>query len=191
MAKRTIPKNLALHLPAYHTVLYEGVPMFRAQAWVLFDYKVHGGHYQVNSGNRQDSVVKKYRGHGIKPGYKSQKELSDLWIWASNRWGRAGAIARGIFPANLPGSSSHEGRSDGNAFYGVPFGQKIPQYKYGIDIVDKPGGDAKRFVEWANSKGYSAVRPHPTTSERHHMAFKKSPATRARSRLTRWVATGK
>jgi hypothetical protein len=198
MAKRTIPKELGLHLPAYHTVLYEGVPMFRAQAWVLYDYKVHGGHYQVNSGNRQDNVVKQYRGHGLRAGYSSQPELFGRWQDALRRWGHDGAIAHGVFPANRPGTSSHEGLSDGNPFYTretgrlhASAGQKIAKHQYGLDIVDKPGGDAARFVQWANSKGYSAVRPYPTLSERHHMAFKKSPATRARARLARWVATGR
>lgn len=189
MAKRTIPKNLGLHLPAYHTVLYEGVPMWRAQAWVIFDYKVHGGHYQVNSGIRTVSVIQKYRGHGLKAGYKSQQELIDGFArFGPPNW----------FPANPVLQTSHCGFSDGRpiwrkengsrAFAGEP----IAKFMWGLDIVDKPGGDARAFVIWANSKGYKAVRPYfPKVSERHHVALVKSPAARARLRLARWVATGR
>jgi hypothetical protein len=46
-------------------------------------------------------------------------------------------------------------------------------------------------VAWANNNGYTAERPYHTESEKHHFCFRKSPVTRARARLTRYVATGK
>jgi hypothetical protein len=181
MARRRLPKDLALTKPAYETVLFDGVPMWRAQAWAILDYRLHGGTVRVNSAMRTDSAIKKYRGKGLRPGYKSQRELYDGWI----------AGVPGFFPANPPGTSSHEGRSDGHPFYGVPKREKIADYKYGLDLVDAPGGSAEKIVRWWNSKGYSAVRPYATNSERHHAAFKRSPASRARARLARWIAAGK
>lgn len=184
---RKIPSDLALHLPAYHTVLYQGVPMWRAQAWALLDYEVHDGHVQVNSGIRRESIVARWRGKGLKSGYLSQKQLYDRW--------RAGWA--GYFPANRPGTSSHEGFADGRAIFHrkdgkvAVVGEEIVEYEWGIDAVDKPGGDAARLVAWLNSKGYKAVRPYAVNSERHHFCFRKSPASRARVRLARWVATGK
>lgn len=187
MAKRKLPSNLALRLPAYHTVLYHGVPMWRCQAWALFDYEAHDGHLQVNSGIRRESIVKRWRGHGLRAGYKSQKELYDGWVQGKP----------GYFPANPPGFSSHEGFADGIAVYHrdngrvARRGEEIVAYEWGIDAVQRPGGDASSLVSWLNRKGYKAVRPYSSVSERHHMCFRKSPATRARLRLVRWLATGK
>lgn len=187
MAKRKIPSALALHKPAYHIVLFHGVPMWRAQAWALFDYEAHGGHLQVNSGIRTAEVIKRFRGHGLKPGYKSQQELID---------GYARGLP-GFFPANPINLTSHAGYSDGNSIWKKSngshafAGEPIAKFMWGIDAVDHPGGDAERLVRWLNSHGYSAARPYPTTAERHHMAFIHSPATRARLRLARWVATGR
>lgn len=184
---RRLPSNLALRLPAYHTVLYKGVPMFRAQAWALLDYEIHGGHFTVNSAIRRDSIVKTWRGRGLRMGYKSQKELYDGFV----------AGKPGYFPANPPGLSSHEGYADGRALFHRPdgrvarTGERIVDYEWGIDLVDRPGGSAEWAVKWFNAHGYQAARPYAVASERHHMCFRRSPATRARLRLTRWLATGK
>lgn len=187
MARRKLPSNLALHLPAYHTVLLDGVPMYRAQAWAILDYRLHGGHVQINSGIRRDSIVRRWRGKGLRPGYQSQKELYDGFA----------AGRPGYFPANQPGFSSHEGYADGRATFHrkdgrvARRGEEIVEFEWGIDAVNAPGGSAQRIVQWLNSKGYKAERPYSVQSERHHFCFRKSPATRARARLARWVATGK
>jgi hypothetical protein len=195
--KRKLPRNLKLRYPAYHTVLYKGVPMWRCQAWALFDYEQHGGHLTVNSGIRRDSIVKRWRGKGLRKGYSSQKELYDLWVSYSRRYGREGAMARGVFPANPPGISSHEGYADGVARFHTESGkvarrgEEIVKYEWGIDAVQEPGGDASWLVRWLNKHGYKAERPYGSYSERHHMCFRRSPASRARLRLARWLATGK
>ena len=181
-----MPKGLELWKPAYHTVLYHGVPMFRATAWALFDYEIHGGHLIVNSGIRRDSIVKSWRGKGLRSGYKSQ---SDLWIgWNQH--------LPGFMPANPPGFSSHEGYADGIGRFHTPSGavarrgQEIAKFEWGTDAVDAPGGSAARLVAWLNRHGYKAVRPYNANSERHHFCFRKSPVTNARMRLARWIATG-
>lgn len=176
MARR-MPKGLELWKPAYGVVNFQGRPMYRCIAWALHDYILHGGHLIVNSADRRDSVIRAFN-RKYKASLSSQKFLFE------------NQHRPGFFPANPPGFSSHELRSDGNGFYG-PRGARIPRYKLGIDAVQRPGGDAASVVSWLNRHGYSATRPYNVLSERHHFSFRKSPATNARKRLTRWKATGK
>lgn len=182
-----MPKGLELWKPAYHTVLYQGVPMWRATAWALFDYEIHGGHLLVHSGIRRDSIVRSWRGRGLRAGYKSQAQLYDGWV---NR-------LPGYFPANPPGTSSHEGYADGIARFHrsdgreANRGQEIIKYEWGTDAVDKPGGSAARLVTWLSLHGYRADRPYNTVSERHHFCFRRSPVTNARKRLARWIVSGR
>lgn len=166
-----IPSNLALTKPAWETVAYQGVPMFRAQAWALLDYELSGGSLIVNSADRRYGVAERF-------GKSSQKYLFE------------NQHRPGFFPANPPGFSSHELRSDGNAVYGVSRGRAIPKHMLGIDAVNRPGGDAARIVAWLNSHGYRATRPYRTGSERHHFVFLRSPATNARRRLAKYAVAG-
>jgi hypothetical protein len=170
-----IPSILKLAYPAYHTVAFHDVPMFRAQAWALYDYEIHGGHLIVNSADRRDSVINEFNRkhhthlHGQQYLYDHQHQP-------------------GFFPANPPRQTSHALYSDGNPAYRVKgrqirAGGRLPDYMLGIDAVNHPGGDAADIVHWLNTHGYHAVRPYPTTSERHHFVFTKSPASNARRRL--------
>ena len=182
--KRSIPSNLALHKKAYQTVAYHGVPMWRCQAWALFDYEMHGGHLVVSSGDRRKGVAERF-------GHMSQQALWDCFQ-AKVRTGVCPAHCHGnCLPANRPGFSSHELRSDGMAFYKAPRGAKIADYMLGLDCEAPGTGSAARLVAWLNSHGYHAARIYHTTAEAHHFSFSKSPATHARWRLTRWLATGK
>jgi len=172
-----MPKGLELWKPAYGIVNFQGRPMYRAIAWALYDYQLHGGHLTVNSADRRDSVVRKFNA-------KYGTNISSQKFLFENQH------RPGFFPANPPGFSSHELRSDGNGFYG-PRGKAIPRYKLGIDAVQRPGGDASAVVGWLNRHGYAATRPYNKHSERHHFSFRKSPASNARKRLRRWKATGR
>jgi hypothetical protein len=172
-----MPKGLELWKRAYGIVNFHGVPMYRCLAWALHDYELHGGHLIVNSADRRDSVVRKFN-RKYHTNIHSQKFLFEH------------QNDPGFFPANPPGFSSHEVRSDGIGFYG-PRGHAIPRYKLGIDAVQRPGGDAHSVVSWLNRHGYAARRPYVTASERHHLSFAKSPAAHARKRLRHWKATGK
>lgn len=184
---RKLPSNLALRLPAYHTVIFDGAPMYRAQAWAILDYRLHGGHGSVNSAIRRDSVVRRWRGHGLRPGYSSQKELYDGYQRG----------LPGYFPANPPGYSTHEGYADGVAVFHrkdgrvAHRGEPIVEFEWGIDYTNAPGGSAEAIVSWLNRHSYKAVRPYNTNSERHHLCFRKSPATNARLRLAKWLLTGR
>ncbi len=164
---------LSILRPAYGTVSFDGVPMFRCQAWALKDARLSGVHFTVNSADRRYGVAEKY-------GKQSQKALYDGYA----------AGKPGYFPANRPGFSAHELRSDGSPFYGRR-GAKIPRYKLGIDVVNRPGGDARQLTQWLNDHGYGAKRPYSVNSERHHMSFTKSPATNARKRLRKHYKAGK
>ena len=168
---RKLPAVLKLALPAYHTVLFDGVPMWRAQAWALLDARLHGVDFTVNSAIRTDSILRKYRGRGLRKGVHGQGFLF------------VHQFEPGFFPANPPNMTSHCGFSDGNPVFKRPRFAKIPRYMWGIDAVNKPGGDASELVRWLNAHGYHAVRPYNTSSERHHFCFTKSPASNARRRL--------
>jgi hypothetical protein len=172
--KRSLPKNLGVHLPAWHHVTFDGVPMYRAQAWALLDYRLHGGHLRVNSADRRDSILRRYAPHlhGQEYLYRNQHRP-------------------GFSPANPPNRTSHCLYSDGSAVYRRPPGARLPEYMLGIDAVDRPGGDASHIVSWLNAHGYRAVRPYPKSSERHHFVFTRSPAANARKRLARWRLTGR
>lgn len=178
MARR-MPKGLELWKPAYQTVAFHGVPMYRCQAWALHDYELHNrGSLFVNSANRVDSVIRRFnKKHHTN--LHSQKYLFDH------------QNEPGFFPANRPENTSHALHADGNKYYGPP-GRSIPRYKLGIDATTRPGGDAEAIVRWLNAHGYHAVRPYaPKVSERHHFSFMRSPATNARKRLRRWKKTGR
>lgn len=177
MTKRKMPKGLELWRRAYGVVNFHGVPMFRCQAWALHDYLLsHGGPLYVNSAIRDDRILRAFnKKYGTS--LHSQQFLYDH------------QHDPGFFPADLPSRTSHAGHSDGNQYYG-PAGTALPKYKWGIDATTALGGDAKGIVSWLNSHNYHAVRPYPTTPERHHFSFLKSPSSTARRRLRRWIKTG-
>jgi hypothetical protein len=170
-----LPKNLRLHYPGGRVVLFDGVPLWRSQAWALFDARLNGVHFILNSANRKDSVIKRFRNKGLRPGYMSQQELID---------GHARDPIH-FMPANPVNRTSHAGFSDGNPFYDKPAGAEISKWKWGIDAVNTPGGSADELVAWLNKHGYKAVKPYASLSERHHFAFATNPATNARKRLAK------
>ncbi len=182
-AKKRSPYSITY--PAYHTVLLDGVPLWRAQAWALLDARYHGIKFTLNSAIRDDRIMASWRGKGLRPGLHGQQYLYD------------NQHRPGFFPANPPKATSHAGYSDGNPYYKtakgvrVPYGGRLEKYQWGIDAVNRPGGDASQLVGWLNSHGYRAVRPYGTNSERHHFCFLASPAVNARRRLPIYYATGR
>lgn len=177
MQSRTMARSpLSVLNPAYHTVLFDGVPMWRAQAWALKDARLHGVKFTVNSAIRDDKIMRQWQGKGMRAGLHGQQYLYDH----QNQ--------PGFFPANPPNRTSHAGFSDGTPIFKTPPGGRLPKYMWGIDAVDHPGGDAAALVRWFNAHGYRAARPYPTSSERHHFTFTKSPAANARKRLIAYYA---
>lgn len=174
MAKRKMPKGLNLWRPAYGIVNFHGVPMYRCQAWALFDYETIGHNpLIVNSANREDGVIRRFNKR-YHTNLHSQQYLYDH------------QHEPGFFPANPPELTSHAGHADGNPHYGPP-GARLPRFKWGIDAVNHPGGDAAHIVFWLSRRGYHALRPYATESERHHFSFMRSPARNARRRCRGWL----
>jgi hypothetical protein len=88
----------------------------------------------------------------------------------------AGWIARrpGFNPANPPGRSSHELRSDGVAYTG-PVGRKLPWWCCGMDFDDAHTG---ALIAAASRRGWVLRRPYPAGSEFHHLNFERKPRIR-------------
>ena len=75
-------------------------------------------------------------------------------------------------PANPPGRSTHELRSDGVAFEG-PVGRQLEYWQVGIDVgIDRR--DA--LIAAARERGWIVTVTYPTSSlERHHVNFRREP----------------
>jgi hypothetical protein len=95
-------------------------------------------------------------------GKSSQRELYAGWV----------ARRPGFNPANPPGCSTHELRSDGVAYPRWHRGARIPWWACGIDVDD---AHVNAFVQAAARHGWSVWRPYPTGSEFHHVNFRKPP----------------
>lgn len=71
----------------------------------------------------------------------------------------AGYIAGlpGFYPANPPGTGSHEGIADATLarVYGVAQGSKLEPWQWGLDLSDGPG-----FEKGAEQLGFRVVRPY-------------------------------
>lgn len=78
----------------------------------------------------------------------------------------------GYNPANPPGQSTHELRSDGVAYAG-PKGRRLLYWQVGIDIDD---AHVQAFIRSAAKFGYHVTITYPgSRSEYHHVNFRKAP----------------
>lgn len=80
----------------------------------------------------------------------------------------------GYNPANRPGTSTHELRSDGFAYPG-PQGRVLEWWQCGMDIDD---GHVTAFINHLASRGVSAHRPYGYGAEYHHVNIKTKPPER-------------
>lgn len=142
-----------------YTVGFDGVPVFRGIAYMLADARAHGWHGSLVSADRRKGVPEKY-------GKLSQVALYLGWI----------AHRAGYNPANPPGRSTHELRSDGVAFAG-PVGRPLSWWQLGLDVTD-----ADVLLRVLRSLGYGAFRPYSAGSEQHHVNLSRSPVGRLRAR---------
>jgi len=97
-----------------------------------------------------------------KLGKHSQRELYLMWLHR----------APGANPANPPGRSTHELRSDGVAYPHVAPGGKLLWWQCGIDVDD---AHVPAFTRVAEKHGWEVWRPYGTRSEYHHINFRKPP----------------
>lgn len=78
----------------------------------------------------------------------------------------------GFLPANPPGFSTHELRSDGVAYPQYPRGTVLPWWAQGLDVDD---ADANRVITQAAKRGWNLWRPYQSGVEFHHLNFRERP----------------
>lgn len=113
-----------------------------------------------------------YRGERAKRQLHRLGKRTQGELYAGFRAGK-----RGFYPANPPGFSSHELRSDGNPVYGAPKGRKIPYWQVGMDWDDRW---VNALIHAAKKRGWVLVRPYASGSEYHHLSFVRKPRWRKR-----------
>jgi hypothetical protein len=107
---------------------------------------------------RTQSAVNFARSHGCT--LSSQAELYDGWIHHRP----------GFNPANPPGRSTHERRSDGVAYAG-PAGRPLFWWQLGIDNTNSPA-----LCAAARDEGWIVTVTYPgSSSEAHHVNLRKRP----------------
>ena len=134
------------------TVTLDGTPLFRGHRLMLLDAAKHGWKGKVNSADRRKGIPEKY-------GKLSQYALYMGWL----------AGKAGYAPANRPGRSTHELRSDSVAYRG-PVGRPLAWWQLGLDVTE-----SDQLLAILNRLGYDAFRPYSAGSERHHINLRKSP----------------
>jgi hypothetical protein len=81
----------------------------------------------------------------------------------------------GFNPANPPGLSTHELRSDGRAYpYRHP-GAPLAWWQLGMDVDD---AHVDRFLKALRRRGVQAWRPYPGSREYHHVNIRAEPPRR-------------
>ena len=156
-------------------VLFDGTPVPRGLARVLKDARQNGGW--------RGSLTSAFRGPGVRKfGKKSQADLYNGWV----------RRLPGYNPANPPGRSTHECRSDGSysmqnlgaAYRGKSAGAKLKWWQCGLDVSDSQG-----LLNALHKLGYSAARTYPDPREYHHINFRKNPLRRWRKRHAKGKAS--
>ena len=154
------------------------VPMFRAHAWALQAAYDRGARFVVTSADRREGVAERY-------GKSSQAKLYRMYLAGTG------------YPANPPGRSSHELRSDGSAVYRQPAGAPISRRLLGIDAVDDGAENScDNLIATLRHLGICAVKPYSSTAEAHHFVmtnvFEKTAwsallRSRAKGHSRRWI----
>ncbi len=149
---RSLKRNRAKYVQ--QTVAFDGVPTMQGLALLLAHARKTGAwHGRLNSSDRRKGVAERY-------GHQSQAALYDGYIHHRP----------GYLPANPPGRSSHELRSDGNAVYGRPAGAVLPWYQLGLDV-----NDDQALVAALTRMGAHVTHPYLTRSEAHHINLLRDP----------------
>lgn len=141
------------------TVSFDGTPTFRGVALMLQDCRDHGWTGTLSSSDRRKGVAERY-------GKMSQAALYAGWL----------AHRAGFNPANPPGRSTHELRSDAAAYRG-PVGRPLAWWQIGLDVTAHA-----QLVAVATRIGYDLRRPYASGSEAHHVNLYRSPSTVLRHR---------
>lgn len=89
-------------------------------------------------------------------------------------WGWLHRLA-GYNPANPPGRSTHELRSDGVPYRG-PVGRTIAPWGCGLDFNDAA---VPALIAAARRRGWDLFQPYHSRSEYHHLNFRRKPKIKA------------
>jgi hypothetical protein len=111
-------------------------------------------------------------------GHSSQADLYSGWV----------RRLPGYLPANPPGYSTHEQKSDGAA-YAVMRGHNLAWWQIGFDVNDD---DVEKCISAAAKHGWVLFRPYAIGSEYHHLNFRFQPkpkTLRMRGRIIKLRAT--
>jgi hypothetical protein len=115
----------------------------------------------LNSALRTQDAVDYARSKGCT--LSSQAELYNGWIQHKP----------GFNPANPPGFSTHELKSDGVAYPNYPRGASIPSWAVGLDIDD---AHVAAFCARARAHGWIVTVTYPgSPSEYHHVNARQKP----------------
>jgi hypothetical protein len=95
----------------------------------------------------------------------------------------------GFLPANPPGHSTHELKSDGVAYPQIGNGKDLDCWMQGFDVDDQ---FIPVVMSAATKHHWELFRPYPSGSEYHHLNFKVMPVARGimdKARVLRLRAT--
>lgn len=146
---------------ASRTIAFDGTPVFWGLAKPLQRAREAGWRGQLASADRRPGVAERY-------GKASQAKLRSCDL-ARRRTGRCPSSCPSCNPANPPGRSTHELRSDGAAYAG-PVGRRLSWWQLGLDCTY-----VEDLLRILGRLGYSVRRPYRSASERHHVNFTASP----------------
>lgn len=154
---------------------FDGVPMARGLALMLEDARDHGARFTVQAADRREGVAEAH-------GKKSQAMLRRCYERKLATGRCPGECGGDCNPANRPGTSSHELRSDGSSVFasrGFSVGERLPWFMLGIDAWDRgddDGGGVDDLVRVLRRLGYAAVETYRgQAGERQHMNLVSSP----------------
>lgn len=155
-----MPTKKKTKRPLRDTVAFDGTPVFHGLAVILTLARANGWRGTLNSADRRKGVAERY-------GKKSQWRLyMEYWVWR----------VAGSNPANPPGRSTHELRSDGVAYRG-PVGRPLAWWQLGLDVTEP-----EQLIRVCSQLGFSLRQPYSSGSERHHVNLRKSPTRQLRRR---------
>src|SRR4051794_25176233 len=85
------------------------------------------------------------------------------------------------YPANRPGGSTHEGKSDGVVYPWIPYGEDIPWWGIPVDLADPDQAD--EVIRQASLRGWRVFQPYKSGSEAHHLNFEAEPGPNTHGRI--------
>jgi hypothetical protein len=127
--------------------------------------KLQGPFIAIIANDAKATVNSIYRGTDAEPilarhGKHSQRQLYEMFL-----------AGRGA-PANPPGFSTHEQKSDGVAYPTIPRGHDLAWWQVGFDVNDS---DVVNCIRVAGHHGWHLWRPYHSGAEFHHLNFAQEP----------------